>query len=64
MVRGVIAVDEPNALPNRFQLDVQRPGRLQVAEQDDGAGAGLLGRIDDVLPPAVRVAENGVHGRE
>lgn len=55
-VRVVVAVDEPDAVPDGLQLHVQRPHRLQVAQQDDGAGAGLLGRIDDVLPLAVGVA--------
>ena len=56
MVGVVVAVDEPDALPNGFQFDVQRPGRFQVAQQDDGTGAGLLSRIKDVLPLAVRIA--------
>jgi hypothetical protein len=68
MVGVVVAVDEPDPLPNRFQLDVQRPCRLQVAQQDHGTGVGLQGGIDDVLQLAVRVAAEedgaGVHGRE
>ena len=56
MVGVMVAVDEPDPLPNRFQLDVQRLGWLQVAQQDHGAGVGLLSRINDVLPLAVRVA--------
>ena len=55
MVGVVVAVDEPHALPNRLQLKVQRACRLQITQQDDGAGAGVQGRIDDVLPLAVRV---------
>ncbi len=66
VVGVVVAVDEPDALPNGFQLDVQRACGLQVAQQDDGAGVGLQGGIDDVLPLAVRVAAKedgaGVHG--
>ena len=66
MVGVVVAVDEPDPLPNGFQLDVQRARGLQVAQQDDGAGIGLQRGIDDVLPLAVRVAAKedgaGVHG--
>jgi hypothetical protein len=56
MVGVVVAVNEPDALPNNLQLDVQRAGGFQVAQQNDGAGVGVQGRIDDVLPLAVRVA--------
>jgi hypothetical protein len=35
---------------------VQRPGWLQIAQQDHGAGVGLQGGVEDVLPLAVRVA--------
>ena len=68
MVGVVVAVDEPDPLPNGFQLDVQRPCRFQVAQQDHGASAALLSCIEDVLPLAVGVAAEedgaGVHGGE
>jgi len=65
VVGVVVAVDVPDAVADGRQLDVQRACWLQVAQQDDGAGIGLQGGIDDVLPLAVRVAakeEGAGHG--
>ena len=65
VVGVVVAVDVPDAFADGRQLDVQRARGLQVAQQDDGAGIGLQGGIDDVLPLAVRVAakeEGAGHG--
>jgi hypothetical protein len=56
VVGVVVAVDEPNPIPNGLKLDVQRPSGLEVAQQNHSPSAGFQRGLGDVLPLAVGVA--------